>query len=230
MLIQLIQNYICIGIFAQIYTDTHSFTAGMIVQVCNSVDFFVTDKLCDLFYQAGLIYQIRKFCNNNAGLSIRKSFNICHCADTDFAAACAISLLNSSCSENRCSSRKIRSFYNFKNLLNTCITLLLNDIINDLYHSLNNLPEIMGRNIRCHTYGNSRGTVYKKIWIAGRKHYRLPFCFIKVRLEINCIFVDICQHFHGNLAETCLGVSHGSRAVAIHRTKVSMSVNQRISG
>ena len=37
--------------------------------LCNTVDFFVTDKLCDLFYQAGLIYQIRKFCNNNAGLS-----------------------------------------------------------------------------------------------------------------------------------------------------------------
>ena len=155
MLIQLIQNYIGIGIFAQIYTDTHSLTAGMVVQVCNSVNFFVTDKLCDLFDQAGLVYQIRKLCDNNTGLSVRKSFNICHCTDTDFATSCTISLLDPSCSENCCSCRKIRPFYDFQNLFNSCVTLFLNNIINDLYHSLNNLPEIVGRNIRCHTYGNS---------------------------------------------------------------------------
>ena len=66
MLIQLIQNYICIVIFAQIYTYTHSFTAGMIVQVCNSVDFFVTDKLCDLFYQEDVVTRRTQYDLNKA--------------------------------------------------------------------------------------------------------------------------------------------------------------------
>ena len=65
MLVQLIQNYICIGIFAEIDTDTHTFTAGMVVKVGNSVDFLFTYQLGDLFDQAGFINQIRKFCDND---------------------------------------------------------------------------------------------------------------------------------------------------------------------
>ena len=65
MLVQLIQNYIGIGIFAKIDTDTHTFTAGMVIQVCDSIDFLVSYKLSDLFDQAGFIYKVRKFCNDN---------------------------------------------------------------------------------------------------------------------------------------------------------------------
>ena len=65
MLVQLVQNYICIGIFAEIDTDTHTFTAGMVVKVGNSVDFLFTYQLGDLFNQAGFINQIRKFCDND---------------------------------------------------------------------------------------------------------------------------------------------------------------------
>ena len=88
----------------------------------------------------------------------------------------------------------------------------------------------MRRNIGCHTYRNTGSSVYQKIWITGWQNNRLSLCLIEVWLEINCIFVDICQHFHGNLAQTCLCVSHGCCPVTIYRTKVSMSVYQRISG
>ena len=65
MLVQLIQDYICIGIFAEIDTDTHTFTAGMVIQVCDSVDFLVSYKLSDLFDQTGFINKIWKFRNDN---------------------------------------------------------------------------------------------------------------------------------------------------------------------
>ena len=65
MLVQLIQNYIGIGIFAKINTDTHALTAGVVIQVCDSIDFLVSYKLSDLFDQAGFIYKVWKFCNDN---------------------------------------------------------------------------------------------------------------------------------------------------------------------
>ena len=65
MLVQLVQNYICIGIFAEIDADTHTFTAGMVVKVGNSVDLLFTYQLCDLFDQTCFIYQIRKLCHND---------------------------------------------------------------------------------------------------------------------------------------------------------------------
>ena len=65
MLVQLIQNNICIGIFTKVNTNTHSLTAGMIIQVGNSINLFITDKLCDLLDQPGFIYQIWKLRNDN---------------------------------------------------------------------------------------------------------------------------------------------------------------------
>ena len=65
MLVQLIQNYIRIGIFTKIDTDTHTFTAGMVIQVCDSIDFLVSYKLGNLFDQTCLINKIWKFRNDN---------------------------------------------------------------------------------------------------------------------------------------------------------------------
>jgi len=65
MLVQLIQDYIGIGIFAKVNTDTHALTAGMVIQVCDSVDFLVSYKLSDLFDQTGFINKIWKFRNDN---------------------------------------------------------------------------------------------------------------------------------------------------------------------
>ena len=65
MLVQLIQDYIGIGIFTKIDTDTHTFTAGMVIQVCDSIDFLVSYKLGNLFDQTGLINKIWKFRNDN---------------------------------------------------------------------------------------------------------------------------------------------------------------------
>ena len=88
----------------------------------------------------------------------------------------------------------------------------------------------MWRNVGRHTYRDSGGTVYQKIRITGRKYRRLFFCFIKVRSKVHGIFIDIRKHLHGNFTQTRLSISHGSRAVSIHRTEVSMAVNQRITG
>ena len=88
----------------------------------------------------------------------------------------------------------------------------------------------MWRDVCRHTNCDTRSTVYKKVRITGRKYNRLPFCLIKVRLEINGILVDISKHLHGDLAQTSLCVSHRSSTVTIHGTKVSMTVYQRISG
>ena len=87
----------------------------------------------------------------------------------------------------------------------------------------------MRRNIGCHTYGNTGCTVHEQVWITAWKYDRFFLCLIKVWDKINCILVDICNHLHGNLGETCLSVSHRSRAIPIDGTEVSVSIDQWIS-
>ena len=87
----------------------------------------------------------------------------------------------------------------------------------------------MWRNVCRHTYGDTCGSVYQKVRVSGRKHYRLFLCLIEVWLKINGIFVDVSQHFHGNPAQTRLSVTHGGCTVTIYRTKVSVTIHQWIT-
>ena len=87
----------------------------------------------------------------------------------------------------------------------------------------------MGRDIGSHSNRNAGCTIDKKVGISGGEHNRFLLCLIKVGHKVNRVFIDIGQHFHGYLAETGFRISHGSSAVSVHGTEVSMSVHQRIT-
>ena len=229
MLVKQIQDHVGIGILTKINTDSHTLTAGMVVQVCDPVDLFVTDKLCDLLDQTCLVYKVRKLGNYDTGFTVWQSLDIRHRTDTDLATSGTVSFLDSSRSEDGRSCREVRSLYDLKKLLHSCFSVFFYNVVNDLNNCIDSFTKVMRRNIGCHTYRNTCSTVYQKVRKTCRKHNRLTLCFIKVRLKINRILVDVSKHLHGYLAETCLCISHGSRTVTIHGTKVSMSVNQRIS-
>ena len=80
-----------------------------------------------------------------------------------------------------------------------------------------------------HTDSNTLCTVYEQVRIPAWKNGRFLLCLIKVWSEINGIFVDISKQLHGNFAQSCLCISHGSRAVTIDRTEIAMSVYERIT-
>ena len=202
----------------------------MVVQVCDSVNLLISYKFCNLGDQTCLVYQIWKLCNDNSGFSVRKCLYICYGTYTDLSTACSVGFFNSSSAKNCSSSWEIRSFYNVQDLFHCGFTLLFDDIVNNLDNSVYNLPQIMRRDIGSHTYCDTGSSVYQKIRVTGWQYNRFSLCLIKVWLEINGILVDVCQHFHGNLAQTCLGISHGCCTITIHGTKISMSVYQRISG
>ena len=88
----------------------------------------------------------------------------------------------------------------------------------------------MRRNIGCHTNRNTGSTVYQKVRKTARKDGRLLLCLIKVRYKIYSVFINVCQHFHGNLGKSRFCVSHSGGTVTIHGTEVTMSVYQHITG
>ena len=230
MFIQLIQNYIRIGIFTKIDTDTHTFTAWFICDRCDSVNLFITYQFCHFFDQSGLVYHIRQLRYQNTALAVWHGFDFCYGTHTDLAASCAVSFLDSSCSEDHCTGREIRTFYDIQDFFDLRLSAFFNAVVDDLHNGFYNFTQIMRRNVRCHTYGDTGRTIYQKIRKSCRKYIWLFLRFIEVRWKIYRIFIDICKHFHGNFAQTCLSISHGSSSVAIDRTKVSVAVYQRISG
>ena len=87
----------------------------------------------------------------------------------------------------------------------------------------------MRRDICRHSDCDTGSAVYKKVRESGRQYSRLFLGLIEVRDKVNGIFIDVRQHLNGDLAESRLGVSHGSGTVAIDRTKVSVSVYEHVA-
>ena len=88
----------------------------------------------------------------------------------------------------------------------------------------------MRRDIRRHTDCDTGCTIHKEIRKSGRKDGRFLLRLIKVRREINGIFIDIRCHFHGDLTQARLGVTHGRGPVPVYGPEVSVPVYERIPG
>ena len=160
MLVKQIQDHVGIGILTKINTDSHTLTAGMVVQVCDPVDLFVTDKLCDLLDQTCLVYKVRELGNHDTGFTVWQSLDIRHRTDTDLATSGTVSFLDPSRSEDGRSCREIRSLYDLKKLLHSCFSVFFYNVINDLNNCIDSFTKVMRRNIGCHTYRNTCSTVY----------------------------------------------------------------------
>ncbi|MNC51033.1 hypothetical protein D3C75_1003080 [compost metagenome] len=73
----------------------------------------------------------------------------------------------------------------------------------------------MRRNIGSHTYGDPANSIDKQVRKTSRENNGFIFFAIIVWLEVNGVLVDISEHFHRNLGQTCLGITHCRSHVTI---------------
>ena len=184
----------------------------------------------NLFNQLCLVDHVRKFRYHDLGLAVWKGFNIGHSADPDLSPARAVCFLRPPGSQDHAAGGKIRRLDDLHHFFNIGIPIFQNPVIYDLYHSVHHFPQVVGRDVGGHSYGDARSTVNQQVGIAGGQDNRFFFRFIEVWLEVHRIFIDIRQHLHGNFGEAGFRITHGRRAVPVFGTEVSVAVHQRITG
>ena len=121
-------------------------------------------------------------------------------------------------------SREIRCFDKFHQFLYRNFR-----IINICITCFNHFRKIMRRHIGSHTNSNTGCSVHQKVRDTRRHHLRFHQCIIKVRFKINGFLIQVIHHCFTQLIETSFCITHSSRAITIHRTKVSLSIYQRIT-
>ncbi len=102
-------------------------------------------------------------------------------------------------------------------------------IINEGANAVHNFPEIMGGNIGGHADGNTRGAIHEEVWKSRRNNGGLCGALLVIGGEIHGILIDIAKEFFGELGETALSVTVSSRRVAVHRTEVTLWVNEGVT-
>ena len=132
--VKLVQDHVRIHISSQFDADPHSLTAGLIAQVCNAVDPFISYKLCNLLDQSCFVDHERKLGHDDPVLSVCHGLDICDGAHADLAASCAVRFLDASCPKDLRTGREVRSLDDLHDILNGRFAVLIDLVIDDLYH------------------------------------------------------------------------------------------------
>ena len=102
-------------------------------------------------------------------------------------------------------------------------------VVYQFYNRIDDFTQIVRWNVCRHTDSNTDLTVEQQVRQFCRQYDGLLLRTIKVITEINRVFVDIDKQLVRGFAHTRFGVTHGSSWVAVHRTKVTLPLDQHIA-
>ena len=102
-------------------------------------------------------------------------------------------------------------------------------IIQHSHASIDNFRQVVGRDIGRHTDSDAGRTIYQKVRETAGQNSRLFPGFVKVRIPVNGILVDIPQHLIGKLRHSCFRITVSCRGVSVHRTEVTVAIHQHIT-
>ena len=225
VLVQVVEHDSGIHVAFEFDDDAHALAVALVADIADAFKTLVMHQLGDLRDQHGLIDHVRDFRHDDALTAVRHRLDFRFGARDDTAAAGGIRVVNALAAEDDTAGREIRAFDALHQLLRGHIR-----VVDHLNHAVDDLAEVMRRNIRRHADRNAGRAVDQQIREAAGQHVRLHQRFVEVRGEIDGLFIDVRQHLHVDFAHARFGITHGRRAVAVHRAKVALAVHQRIAG
>ena len=125
-------------------------------------------------------------------------------------------------SKDHAASRKIRARNDLEEVVGA-----ERRIVDQRHRRVDDLAEIVRRNVGRHPDRNAAGAVDEQIREARRQHHRLPLVAVIVRLESDRVLVDVVEQRHRGMREATFGVAHRRGRVAIDRAEIALPVDQR---
>ena len=124
--------------------------------------------------------------------------------------------------ENDAAGRKVRSGHDLDQIING-----ERWIIDQRRARVDDLAEIVRRDVGGHADRDAAGSVDQQVWKPRRQHHRFVLVTVVVGLKIDGVFVDIVEQRHRRTRQPALGVPHGRRCIAVDRAKIALAVDQR---
>ena len=166
MLVQTVQNNVRNSITLQLNNNLHAiFKAGEVINLGNAFDYAVLSQVSNILNQVSFVNLIGDFGNNDMVLALVGRHNFSLGADFYYAAAGVISAGNTFLAQNAGTSREVRAFDSRHQLRNFHIR-----VINQHNKAVNNLAQIVRRNVSSHTYCDTGTAVNQQSRDLGRKY------------------------------------------------------------
>ena len=219
---QLVQHHIGGRITLQIDDDAHALAAGFIANVGNTLDTLVLRGFGDFFDQSGFA-DLKRNAGQDDRATIAFSFlNLVAGALHDGALAFAIGRTCAAGAKDQWPSGEIRGRDDLDQLINGD-----GRVIDIGQAGLDNFAEIVRRDVGGHADGNTASAVHQQVGETCGQNLRFFAAAVIIGLEINRVFVEIIQQRVGDLVQPCFGVPHRCGRIRVHRSEVTLTIDQR---
>ena len=188
----------------------------------NAFDLFIAHHFRDLFNHRGFVHLIGDFLNDDRIAIFANFLDFGLGADHDGSTALKIGFARPRAPQDHAAGREIRAGYNLHQTFGGYIR-----IVDQFQRRIDNFAQVMRRNIGRHTHSNTARAIDEHIGKAGREHGRLRVFAIIIEFKINRVFVDIREQISGRFVHAHFGIAHRRRGIAIHRAKVTLTIQKR---
>ena len=224
VLVELIEDDVRVRVAAQVDDDAHAAAVRLIVERRDALDLLVAHELRDLLDEARLVDLIRQLRDNDARLAVRQRLDAGVRAHLDDAAARRVRLADAVLTEDQASRREIRSLDDLHEVVDRRIRM-----VDEHQRAIDDLAHVVRRDVRRHADRDARCAVDEQLRELRRQYLRLLQRLIVVRREVDRLLIDVLQHELRNLRHADLGVTHGSRWVAIDRAEVAVTICKHVA-
>ena len=219
---ELVQHDLGIGVALDLDHQAHAFPVGFVVRAGDALDLPRPGEFADLFEHALLVHLVGNLGEHEVVAAVAALLDLVARAHDDGAPAGAVGLVDAGPAHGEGAGGKVRPGQQLHNVFERGVRLL-----DQPEAGVDHLAQIVRRDIGRHADGDAAGAVDQQVRIARRQDDRLLARFVVVVLEIDRVAVDIVEQGFRRLRQPRLGVAHGRRRVAVHRTEIALAVDQR---
>ena len=224
MLVKIIEDHSGVRIALQVHHNAHTVAVGFIADVGNIFKLLLAHQLGDLFNQAGFVDLVRNLRNNDALPVVLTGFDIRFCPNNDSSPSGRVRFPHSVVAIDDSPGGEVGSFDDLHQFLVIDI-----GVFNVGNTPVDHFAEIVRRNICRHADGDTARAVDEKVGDLCGENGGFFQCIVKIRCELNGVFLQIAQHFFRDTGEAHFSVPHCRRRIAVDRTKISLSVHKHVA-
>ena len=221
---QRVQHHARNGVVLQDNDDPQAVAVRLVVDVGDAVDLLVVDHVGDLLDHLGLVDHVGNLRDDDALAAAGRMLDVGLGAHHHAAAARQHRLLHSLVAVDDTARGEIGP-------LDVVQQLLARDlrVVDIGAAGVDHLRKVVRSHVRGHTDGDTAGAVDDQQRDFRGQDRGFGNRVVEVQRPVDRLLVDVGHHFVRDFLHAGLGVTHGGRRVAVHRTEVTLSVDQRVA-
>ena len=219
-----VQNDLGVGVLFQLNDDAHAVSVGLVAQVGDALEALVLDLIGNVLDQTALVDLIGQLGHDDADPALAVLLKFRASAHEDPAPAGRIGGADAGAAQDDALGREIRAL----DVLHDVGKLRLG-VVQDLDAGVNDLAQVVGRDVGRHADRDARRAVHQQVREAGGQDLGLLPGLVEVRDPVDDLLVDVAEHLVGDLRHSGLGVTVGRRGVAVDGAEVAVSLDQPVA-